>query len=277
LIQRKTLGTVGLEEELHDALANALGYLRPQQGMPSTRRAQMAYLLLKQRCVTFAKIGDRMQCLKDCLELVISNLPRAFKADSRFDIDGSELRGLDRLEQTYGATKYAAAIAGFRKVAFVFDNRSEVMGLSWIGFYQSMPQRIVGIRISALLNSCEDASLETVLAYRNLDVVIQSFRSILLHELRHVFQSFIYPMYYHKIEVSNVDYRKDKTEIDAAWMHHLEDYDPHEFQTGGQYVNEIIDSLASYKSLTAKERKHYFRKTARYYQNVITTSVRGNA
>jgi len=240
-------------------------------------KLQMAYLLLQGCASRFAKIGDQMQCLKDCLDLVISNLPRRFTADSRFDIDGSELRGLDKLEQTYGATKYAAAIAGFRKVAFVFDNRSEVMGLSWIGFYQSLPHRIVGVRISALLNSSEDASLDAVLAYRNLDVVIQSFRSILLHELRHVFQSFIYPKYYHKIEVSNVDYRKDKTEIDASWMHHLEDYDPREFQTGAQYVNEIMDSLASYKSLTAKERKHYFRKTARYYQNVMTPSVRGNS
>ena len=159
-------------------------------------KLQMAYLLLQGCASRFAKIGDQMQCLKDCLDLVISNLPRRFTADSRFDIDGSELRGLDKLEQTYGATKYAAAIAGFRKVAFVFDNRSEVMGLSWIGFYQSLPHRIVGVRISALLNSSEDASLDAVLAYRNLDVVIQSFRSILLHELRHVFQSFIYPEYY---------------------------------------------------------------------------------
>ena len=218
-----------------------------------------------------------MQCLKNCLELVISNLPRRFEADSRFDINGNDLRGLDKLEQKYEATKYAAAIAGLRKVAFFFDNRSEVMGLSWIGFYQSRPHRIVGVRISALLSSSEDVSLEAVLAYRNPDVVIQSFRSILLHELRHVFQSFIYPEYYDKIADSDVDYRKDKTEIDASWMHHLEDNDPREFQSGGQYINEIMSSLAVYKSLTPRERKHYFRKTARYYQNVIAPSARENS
>ena len=218
-----------------------------------------------------------MHCLKDCLELVISNLPRRFEADGRFDIDGSDLRGLDKLEQKYAATKYAAAIAGFRKVAFFFDNRSEAMGLSWIGFYQSRPHRIVGIRISALLNSSEDVSLEAVLAYRNLDVVIQSFRSILIHELRHVFQSFIFPDYYDKIADSDVDYRKDKTEIDASWMHHLEDNDPREFQSGGHYVNEIMSSLGLYKSLTPRERTHYFRKTARYYQNVIAPQARENS
>jgi hypothetical protein len=209
-----------------------------------------------------------MQCLKNCLELVISNLPRRFEADSRFEIDGGDLRGLENLEHTYGGTKYAPAIAGFRKVSFVFDNRSEVMGLSWIGFYQSLPHRIVGVRISALMDSFQGLSLEAVLAYRNPDVVIQSFRSILLHELRHMFQSFLFPSYYEKIANSDVDYRKDKTEIDASWMHHLEDYDPRDFDTGEQYVNEIINSLAYYKSLTAKEKQHYFRKTARYYLSV---------
>jgi hypothetical protein len=218
-----------------------------------------------------------MQCLKDCLELVISNLPHSFESKSRFEIEGSDLRGLEQLERTYGPTKYAAAIAGFRKVTFVFDNRSEVMGLSWIGFYQSLPHRIVGVRISALMDSSEHVSLEAVLAYRNLDVVIQRFRAILLHELRHVFQSFLYPTYYEKVANSNVDYRKDKTEIDASWMHHLEDYHPRDFQNVGRYVNEIMDSLAGYKNLTAKERQHYFRKTARYYQSVIASSepVRG--
>lgn len=218
-----------------------------------------------------------MQCLKDCLEVVISNLPHRFDADSRFDIDGSDLRGLDKLEQKYGATKYAPAIAGLRQISFVFDNRTEAMGLSWIGFYQSRPHRIVGVRISALLNSSEDVLLDTVLAYRNLDVVIQSFRSILIHELRHVFQSFIFPKYYDKIADSNVDYRKDKTEIDASWMHHLEDNDPRAFQSVSQYVNEIMDSLAFYKSLTAKELKHYLRKTARYYQGVMRPSVLENS
>jgi hypothetical protein len=205
-----------------------------------------------------------MQCLKNCLELVISNLPRRFEADSRFEIDGVDLRGLEKLEQTYGRTKYAAAIAGLCNVKFVFDNRSEAMGLSWIGFYQSLPHRIVGVRISALMNTCEDVSLDALLTYRNPDVVIQSFRSILLHELRHVFQSFLYPSYYEQILTSDVDYKKDKTEIDASWMHHLEDYDPRDFNTAEQYVNEIIESLAGYKSLTAKEKRHYFRKTARY-------------
>lgn len=209
-----------------------------------------------------------MQCLKNCLELVISNLPRRFEANSRFEIDGGDLLGLEKLEQTYRGTKYAAAIAGFRRVSFVFDNRSEVMGLSWIGFYQSLPHRIVGVRISALMQSFEDVSLEAVLAYRNPEVVIQSFRSILLHELRHVFQSFLYPTYYDKIANSNIDYKKDKTEIDASWMHHLEDYDPRDFDTAEQYVREIMDSLAGYKNLTAKEKQHYFRKTARYYLSV---------
>jgi hypothetical protein len=216
----------------------------------------------------YRRTGDNMQCLKDCLELIIANLPHRFEANSRFEIVGSDLRGLQKLEQTYQTTKYAAAIAGLRKVSFVFDNRSEVIGFSWIGFYQSSPHRIVGVRISALMNSFEDVSLETVLAYRNLDVVIQSFRSILLHELRHVFQSFLYPNYYDKILTSNVDYRKDKTEIDASWMHHLEDYDPRNFDNAEHYVKEIMDSLSGYKSLTAKEKQHYFRKTARYYLSV---------
>jgi hypothetical protein len=206
-----------------------------------------------------------MQCLKNCLELVISNLPRRLEADSRIEIAGGALRGLENLERAYEQTKYAAAIAGLREVTFVFDNRSEVMDLSWIGFYQSLPQRIVGVRISALMGSFDDASLEAVLAYRNPNVVIQSFRSILLHELRHVFQSFLYPGYYQKTLVSNVDYRSDKTEIDASWMHHLEDYDPRDFDSAERYVHEIIGSLADYKNLTAKEKRHYFRKTARYY------------
>jgi hypothetical protein len=64
---------------------------------------------------------------------------------------------------------------------------------------------------------------------------------------------------------STIDYRRDKTEIDASWMHHLEDYDPLNFDTAGQYAREIMDSLAGYKSLTAKQKQHYFRKTARYY------------
>jgi hypothetical protein len=54
-----------------------------------------------------------MQCPKDCLELVISNLPRRFEADSRFDINGNDLRGLEKLEEKYGATTYAAA---FRRI-----------------------------------------------------------------------------------------------------------------------------------------------------------------
>jgi hypothetical protein len=60
-------------------------------------------------------------------------------------------------------------------------------------------------------------------------------------------------------------------------MHHLEDNDPREFQSGGHYVNEIMSSLGLYKSLTPRERTHYFRKTARYYQNVIAPQARENS
>jgi hypothetical protein len=206
-----------------------------------------------------------MQCLKTCLDLVISNLPRVFDADSRVTIDGGDLRGLERFERRYAGTKYSEAVAAVRQVSLVFDNRAEVMDLAWIGFYQSLPQRIVGVRISALMRSAETVSLDAVLAYRNPDVVIQSFRSILLHEFRHVFQSFLYPGYYEHIINSNVDYKRDKTEIDASWMHHLEDYNPRDFDRPERYAREVMDSLAGYKILTEKEKQHYFRKTARYY------------
>jgi hypothetical protein len=48
-------------------------------------------------------------------------------------------------------------------------------------------------------------------------------------------------------------------------MHHLEDYNPRDFDRPERYAREVMDSLAGYKILTEKEKQHYFRKTARYY------------
>lgn len=210
------------------------------------------------------KTTENMSVLRECLDVIIKALPRTFPTNQRTFIRGSELDGFYRLVKKYEGTAFETSFRSIvTRTIFDFDNTERFAGTGQAGAFVMFPgESILSVRISSLMGSSDEHSREDVLAKRLPDQAIQSFRAILLHELRHLFQSNLYSKFYNS---SSGDYKTMPIELDAAWSHHLEDHSPTGYPSVSAYVDAVMKSFASYKNLTPEQERHYRRKTARYY------------
>ncbi len=92
-------------------------------------------------------------------------------------------------------------------------------------------------------------------------------KATLVHELRHHFQRFTYGKYYKAMADDNVPYDKNPIEIDAAWFHHLEEFNPADYSSAKEYADALMHSFAAYKKIKAGSPwiRHYYKKTVTYW------------
>jgi hypothetical protein len=220
------------------------------------------------------KTIENMQVLRDCVDLIIDNLPWRFDADGNYNIFGESLRGLFALTKKYAGTRYANIIKSFTRHEFRFSNETYYKKNSAIGSYMSQPRLTLTIYVSAFMRSSSEVSLTDILQHKVSGAGIQTFRGILLHELRHLFQSQLYPKFYDK-DGRKEDYNSMQIEIDAAWSHHLEDFSVAEYDNVRNYVLAVMSSFSRYKSLTPEQKQHYIKKTATYWTEMTTGEKAG--
>lgn len=208
---------------------------------------------------------DNMNVLRDCVDLLLSNLPYQFKANSSVAFVGRELSGLNNLIKKYSGTQYEPVLKALQDERFIFKNLTATENASTMGAYSSRPVRALVVNVSGFMASADQVSREAVLAHR-IPQALKSFRAILLHELRHLFQAHLYSKFFHDdTRESNYEYKTDPVEIDAAWSHHLEDFLIANYPTARAYVDAVMASFAAYKKLNTAQTKHYRNKTATYY------------
>ena len=210
--------------------------------------------------ILFERTTENMQVLNDCVDVIVANMPFRFPVDKTEIRFGREMRGIDALIGKYQDTRFVEAVKALRLHDFVFTNSQQIG--STAGRYIAKPRLMFQFYISAFLGECRDITRSELLAYRG-NLSIKTFRGILLHELRHMFQSFLYQKYYYGRD--DFDYRTEPVELDAAWLHHLQDFDVALYPDITDYVNAVMDSFSVYKTLSDKQRRHYRAKTARYY------------
>jgi hypothetical protein len=209
---------------------------------------------------------DNMEILRECTEMLINNLPHQFPANQTFWLAGGDLKGLPALIAKYKNTPYEKTINSIKFIGFGFRNTEALVGTGTLGAFRAKPELLVLINVSAFMNSAEAIPVGTVLNHYRNDLPIKSLRAIILHELRHVFQSFEYEKYYYNLGSKNdVPYKRNPVEIDAAWNHHLQDYDVSQYPNANAYADAVMGSFASYKSLSPEWQNHYRRKTIRYW------------
>jgi hypothetical protein len=207
---------------------------------------------------------DNMQLLNDCVDLIIQKMPYQFEANQSY-----ELRGWD-LNIKPIAAKYPGNEEFFRVLThtnLIFGNKEYAINKTTLGSFIAKPVLILAFNLSGFMQSAQTLNRDALLTMRRDDLPIKTFRAIVLHELRHMMQSTSYEKYYYGKgnDQAETSYKTSPIEIDAAWNHHLQDFDPKQFPTGNAYADAVMASFANYKTLSPEWQNHYRRKTIRYW------------
>jgi ribosomal protein S18 acetylase RimI-like enzyme len=222
----------------------------------------------------FESTTGNMEILKDISKLLIDKMPQKIFHDEIKRIWGDDLN-LKPLREKYQKNKQHLAFLNKIEITrFVFSNSEKHMSTT-LGWY-NVSQNELFICISAFMRSNETVELKNILAKEYSLSALKTFRGILLHELRHVFQAVDYTDYFHssadraKMGASTGDYTSNPIELDAAWFHHLQDYDVEEYKHApNSYVKDVMKSFSGYKKLSKKQLDHYKKKTGAYFVAVI--------
>lgn len=210
--------------------------------------------------LTEARAVDDMAVLRDCVDVVVRSLPWKFEASATEMLPGHLLNGITALVKKYAGTRYAEAVEAIKQHTFYFINDDVAHKMA--GMYFARPHMEFRFYISVFLGEHRAVRSAELLAYRGTSS-LKTFRALLLHELRHMFQAYSYPTYFYSKR--EVPYRKAPVEIDAAWQHHLQDFDVEDYATAADYTRAVMQDFAAYKTLTPEQIVHYRRKTAAYW------------
>lgn len=101
-------------------------------------------------------------------------------------------------------------------------------------------------------------------------------RSTLAHEIRHLFQYRLYPEYFKSLKAFGKPYERQQIEIDAVWSQTLGSEIDVEYYEGDPegFAAAVMRRLTATKELTGKERRHYYRKTLKYYHQFYDEDTR---
>lgn len=97
---------------------------------------------------------------------------------------------------------------------------------------------------------------------------------VLIHELRHLFQTALYGDYANSIIAHKPKYESRPIELDATW-HDIIGNTIIEYYYGvpTEYADHILYDMKKIKSLSPKIEKHYYRKTLKYYATHINEII----
>ena len=211
-----------------------------------------------------------MELLQEVADWIIDLLPATIRDGETAKVSlgsYSRERELEKLLDRYGGDqRFRAGLRELSSLDIYVDNEHTS---SIKGSYTHMSHR----RDAVIVVYCKTGSNESDWgkplytsarqAQNGIDVTL---KSTLVHELRHHFQRYSYSKYYGK-NIGTGDYHKNPIEIDAAWFHHLEEFDATEYSSAKSFANALMKSFTEYKRMdpTGKWAQHYYRKTIKYW------------
>lgn len=211
-----------------------------------------------------------MQVLNDATDLVLSILPRSVQKGEVTNRSVS-WAAASKLAEKYANTPFEEALKGLAGIPIVINNQHKT---SSVGAYMDKPHRALFIYVKSLIGDEADFDLPQAQGVRLDNKAIQSLRGIILHELRHHFQTYLYPGYFALTrDTHDGKYRTDPIEIDAAWHHHLSEIEASQFETATAYADAVMASFGAYKDLTPQRHQHYRRKTIQYWTSLNDPST----
>lgn len=216
---------------------------------------------------------ENMQVLKDCVNTIILAMPNIIPAESNKVVYISKSPAYKDLRAKYKNTKYEYSVSELAELVVALFNTADIVNKDSMGGFTTAPGfPALILAISTFMRSADTVKKSDLLSRRLSDIhAVKTFKAIILHELRHFFQKNQYNHEYFTTKNKENDYNAQATEIDAAWLHHLEDYDPYNYVSASRYANAVMNSFYNYKELSDRQLKHYRRKTINYYlQNTKT-------
>lgn len=220
---------------------------------------------------------ENVNLLSKIADIIIDHFPENIKKGDEFILSGYQfMDDIKSVLSSYRDTKYKDGIVKAAATDYRISNKEEYI-FSTKGYYAAS-KGVIGLNISGILNNSIDMTKEKIKQNKII-------KSVLIHELRHLFQYSEYPEFYKKdlkIDTSDLDkiepqkisdllkqrkqekYRKMKIEIDAAWTHILTQFEDEGYDVD-KFVKRVMDELTYYKDLNPKQIEHYKRKTSRYY------------
>lgn len=212
------------------------------------------------------KTLTNMNALSDCADLIIENMPYNFPSGMDDEYLVSDFRGAENLIKKYENTKFEGNIKVFvsKYIVRYISEKSNLGGalITGHGRYELL------LNIAGYMHENADFTRYQILDAAHADAGIKTFKSVVLHELRHLFQQVEYPNYSNSER--NISYTKDPIEVDAAWHHHLQDRPPYNYSNAQSYVKDVMAGFTKYKDLSDKQIRHYAAKTAAYWHDYST-------
>ncbi|ASV44123.1 hypothetical protein PBI_SCTP2_108 [Salicola phage SCTP-2] len=210
---------------------------------------------------------DDIEILINIADIIISKLPSRISKNDSISISYESLSnsykippGLpDKYKNYYDIL--------LNETSYYFSNYETDLDSPAVGEFKEsavLDNNIINVFIPVLLGEAENISKDRLISFYNQNRSIKTFRSVLIHEMRHAIQNDEYKDYFNQSADEN-PYENDPVEIDAAWMHHLNDFDVNNYDNAQNYVNAVMKSFSNYKYLSKKQKEHYRRKTVRYY------------
>ncbi len=211
-----------------------------------------------------------MDLLGEVADWIIDLLPATIRDGETAKVSlgsYSRERELEKLLDRYGGDqRFRAGLRELSSLEIYVDNEHTS---SIKGSYTHMSHR----RDAVIVVYCKTGSNEDewgkplyTTARKAHEGISTTLKSTLVHELRHHFQRYSYSNYYGK-NIGTGDYHKNPIEIDAAWFHHLEEFDATEYSSAKSFANALMKSFTEYKRMdpTGKWAQHYYRKTIKYW------------
>lgn len=207
---------------------------------------------------------DNINILTHIADIVIFALPDVIYENSSFQIIPYTNKSIsDKLKallseytDNYKIQEFILHIYG---TSFIFKNSKKYVGSDHIANYR--PGEI-NIYLSALVGDVIDLDIKKLIRAKLQNTTI---KTILIHELRHLFQYTHYPKYYKDVLSSKLIYRESPIEVDAAWHHIIGSKSPKFYNSPYKYTNDILDEFQVYRDLSKKQYNHYRRLAAKYY------------
>lgn len=222
------------------------------------------------------KINDDIAVLSKIADLVLSWLPNTIPENDsiRFERLPTSHSIVKTILSKIPESHHNLVIELLTKTNYVFNNTEKHLNVSEVGVHvndgRTMISSIV-INLSALFNNYDAKTKNDIINARMVEKPFKSVKSILMHEMRHGQQ---YHNYGGNPNSDNFSYDRSPDEIDAAWLHHLVDYDVNDYNTAIDYVRSVMPSFEIYKILSDTQKKKYLKKTASYwYQHHNPTKI----
>lgn len=208
---------------------------------------------------------DNVQVIQTAADIILAELPDVIYGGAVIEIVlFNSPHAVSRIKELIQQYKEDSKIKQFLYSlthASTFFRNSE-RDLTHQNFAEYRPYKIT-FYLPAFLGAVLDLDTRKLLRYRTHDTTV---RTILIHELRHMFQFSQYPDYYRKrVSIEDKNYKTEPLEIDAAWHHVVGSKNPKFYDTAYRFVTDVMSEFNLFKQLTDSQFEHYRRKTAKYF------------